>query len=257
MKNTKLSAADWSFFRTSLDAPTYYTRLAELGFSAAEMVPPERRPAARAAGLDVLNLSAPGMTKGLNRLEHHGELLPELERTIREAGAEHIKYVIVFSGNRAGQPDATGIDNVARGLEQLLAVAEAEHVTLLFEMLNGHNHGDYQADSSQYGFTLVQSLASPQLRVLYDVYHMAKMGEDVLADLERHPNLIAHLHIAESPNRSEPISGGVIDYRAVYDMAMSVGYDGYFGFEWCPAEDPVAELGRGTKLFRSFASARA
>lgn len=85
----------------------------------------QRREAARAAGLKLLNLSGPGMTEGLNRIEHHASLLPHCART---------------------------------------------GVGLLFKMLNSHDHPDYQAAHGCYGFSLLEKVGSPAVKLLYDVY---------------------------------------------------------------------------------------
>jgi DNA polymerase-4 len=52
--------------------------------------------------LRILNMAGPGMTRGLNRREHHAELLPAIRDAIAHAAAHNIPMVIVFSGNRDG-----------------------------------------------------------------------------------------------------------------------------------------------------------
>jgi len=251
MSALRLSAPDWCFLAPGADSQRYYEALAALGIEGAEMVAPERFGAARAAGLTIVNLSAPGMTRGLNRVEHHAALLPRIEATIRLAGSESIGHVIVFSGNRAGQPDAEGIDNVARGIEGLLPVAASCRVVLLLEMLNTFDHADYQASSSAYGAALLERVGSSSLRLLYDVYHMSRMGEDVVADLSAKVDAIAHVHVAEAPDRSTPRRDGVVPLEAVCRTLAAHGYRGYLGLEYVPSGDPLADLARAVAAVRA------
>jgi hydroxypyruvate isomerase len=119
-----------------------------------------------------------------------------------------IPYVVLFSGNRDGQPDAEGIRNCIAGIEQVVGDAAKAGVTLLFEMLNSFEHPDYQADSFQYGFEVVKRINSPALKVVYDINHMDRMGKDSIRDVPANLNLIAHLHVAESPARTSSATSG-------------------------------------------------
>ena len=98
----------------------------------------------------------------------------------------------------------------AEPMDYVIADAEKAGVILLFEMLNSFEHTDYQADSFKYGFDLVKSIKSKNLKLLYDIYHMERMGEDVIKDITRNLDVISHLHTAESSDRSLPLSSGKI-----------------------------------------------
>ena len=252
----KLSAPDWCFFgKAKLKPAAYYGRLRELGITAVEMVDPGRWDAARAAGLEILNLAAPGMEVGLNRLEHHPELLPKIRQAIETAGANGIPQVIVFSGNRAALSDAEGVANCRAGLEDLLDTADAAKVTLAFEMLNSRDHKDYQADRGSFGFALAQQINSPRLRVLYDIYHMEVEGEESVADVTGNLELVAHLHVADARGRGLPTADGAIAYGHIVPPIVKAGYRGYWGLEFCPAGDVWAELKSAVDTFTKLGKA--
>lgn len=242
MISVRLSAPDWCFYRDDYAPEAYYQRLHAAGITAVEMVDSGRWPAARAAGLQVLNLAGPGMTQGLNRREHHATLLPALREAIATAQTQQIPGVIVFSGNRESQDDAEGLANCIDALRELAPVADAAGVTLLFEMLNSTEHADYQADRSAYGFAVVRGVDSSAVRVLYDIYHMQRMGEDMLADLLANLDIIGHIHVAESPGRTAPVAQGVIDYHAIIPPVLAAGYQGCWGLEYLPQGDPLTDL---------------
>jgi hydroxypyruvate isomerase len=246
----RFSTTDWSFLGQQEPA-RYYAGLVAAGVGAVEMVAPENLAAARAAGLEVINCSGPGMTRGLNRLEHHDELIPQICHNIDWAASEGIGQVIVFSGNRDRQPDEVGIINVAVGLRPCLAAAEAAGVELLFEMLNSHDHRDYQGDSLAYGLGLLAACAHPRLRLLYDCYHMARMGEPLVEQVRAHAGVIGHIHIAALEQRGLPTAGQAIDYPPVLRAAIEGGYQGWFGLEFQTSGEALAEIRAAVELLAS------
>lgn len=252
MSDMKVSAPDWCFYTDIMEPEEYYDRLRHMGVAAAEMVAPERMDAARAAGLEIVNIGAPGMVEGLNRVENHPTLVPEILNAIAQAKARGIPHVIVFSGNRDGQDDAVGVENVARGLEQVLPDAEAAGVVFTFEMLNGYDHPDYQADRMHYGLELLARLPSPSLKLLYDIYHMARTREDIYTQPIEQLDAIAHFHVADIPDRSLPVELGNIDYRKIVHAARDAGYAGYWGLEFIPRAPVMQELEEATALLLSF-----
>ncbi|MHC4986692.1 MAG: TIM barrel protein, partial [Planctomycetota bacterium] len=170
MAELELSAACWCFNVEGIEPAELFGRLAEAGYTAAEMVGADNYDAARAAGLTLLNECAPGMGVGLNFVENHDELLPKIREVIAQAGANGVAQVIVFSGERNGLDDETGIASCAAGLKELVGDAEAADVVLTFEMLCAANHGDYQATTSAFGYEVVRRVGSPRVKALYDIY---------------------------------------------------------------------------------------
>jgi len=252
MTDMKFSAPDWCFLKSEYKPADYYNRLKAMGYDGVEMLDPANYEAARGAGLAILNMSGPGMQKGLNRLENHGTLIPEIRQAISHAQENNIPHVIVFSGNREGQPNEEGIANCERAFKELVSDAESAGVALAFEMLNSFDHADYQADGSAYGFELARRLGSPAFKVVYDIYHMERMGESALEDIPANLNHIAHLHVAGSPKRDFPGADQDIDYREIVKCVREAGYSRYWGQEFMPGSDPLAELEKARELLLSY-----
>ena len=166
----------------------------------------------------------------------------------------------MFSGNRAGQANKQGIANCRRGFEAVLPDAERAGVVLGFEMLNTYDHPDYQGDRSQYGFDLAEALNSPWFKLVYDIYHMERMGDDSAYDILKRLPAIAHLHVAESPNRSVPLADGNIRHSQIVPAVVKAGYQGYWGLEYVPGkaveghQEPLEELRQAVALFRWLAT---
>jgi hydroxypyruvate isomerase len=105
-------------------------------------------------------------------------------------------------------------------------------VTLLLEPLNtALDHRGCFLDNSDLGVQIVQQVNSPQMRLLFDIYHMSMMGEDALAEIEKKKPWISYLHVADRPGRHQP-GTGEIDYRAIAIMLKRIGYSGYIGMEF-------------------------
>ncbi len=252
MSPLKQSVPDWCFYRESDDPITYYQRLKMIGFEGVEMLPPERWAAARQAGLKLVNIAAPGMQAGLNRLENHASLIPQIEELIEVAKANQIEHIIIFSGNRDGQPDEESLRNTIQAGNRLASTAERAGVVLALEVLNAHDHPDYQADHTAFAMGFARAISSPMVKVLYDIYHMARMGEDVIKDVSEHMEYIAHLHTAGSPGRDFPGPEQEIDYAAVVKAAQATGYTGFWGQEFLPTADRFTELEEVYKLFNQY-----
>ena len=222
-----------------------------MGYSGVERVAPERRQAAKRAGLEIVNLSGPGMTDGMNRRENRQKLSDEILRMTEDASKNGIPYIIVFSGNQGELSDREGLENCLEGYSALLERMKGSGVKLLFEMLNSFDHEDYQADTETFGFELVETLNSGDFRLLYDIYHMVRGGCDPLQELEKKLPYIAHFHVASLEGRKFPEPDGAIDYRAFFAAVPEGKFNGYVGMEFFP-EDPERDLARAAELFLSY-----
>jgi hydroxypyruvate isomerase len=190
------------------------------------------------------------MQVGLNTLKNHEALIPQIISAIDKAAANHIPHLIIFSGNRNGINDREGFDNCVKGVKKLAPHAEKKGIMLAFEMLNDIDHKDYQASKSAFGFDLVRAVQSDHVRVLYDVYHMHRMGEDVAKTLVENFRWVAHIHVGGSPKRDFPGPGQAIDYPALVQKATTAGYQGFWGQEFIPAGDAMDELEKAVQIFR-------
>jgi hydroxypyruvate isomerase len=253
MSILKHSAAEWCFFRKHYDMADVYKQLSQSGYTALEMVDESRWALAKAAGLSILNMGSPGMQHGLSHVENHPALLPAIHDLIAKARANSIPQIIVFSGSRLGQPDTEGMRNCTTALKQLAGAAEAAGVTLLLELLNAYDHPDYQCDSGRYAFGVADAVGSSHVKVLYDVYHAHRMGEDVVEAIRNNVRYIGHLHIAGSPKRDFPSATQAIDYRSVIATALAVGYSGYWGQEFHGGDDPLPQFVKACPLFEGYA----
>jgi hydroxypyruvate isomerase len=188
---------------------------------------------------------------GLNRVEHHDAFVKDAEALLPRVAEAGIPNMIVFSGNRQGQDDATGIKNCIAGLERVAPLAEKAGVTLCLEYLNSKvDHHDYAFDRMQYGLEICKALKSPRVKILYDIYHAQIMEGDVIHTIRDHSQWIGHYHTGGVPGRNEIDDTQELNYPAVCRAILETGYDGFVAHEFLPKrkQDALESLARCVKL---------
>jgi len=89
---------------------------------------------------------------------------------------------------------------------------------------------------------LIERVASDNLHLQADIYHMQVMEGDIARRLEAAMPLIAHIQIADNPGRHEP-GAGEINFAFLIPLIDRLGYDGWVGCEYRPATTVEAGLG--------------
>ncbi|MBL8725536.1 MAG: TIM barrel protein [Planctomycetes bacterium] len=186
---------------------------------------------------------------GLNRLEHHDEFVAEAEKLLPRIAAAGIPNMIVFSGNRGGQDDATGIGHCVTGLKRLAPLAEQAGVTLCLEYLNSKvDHKDYAFDRMAYGLEICKQVGSPRVKLLYDIYHAQIMEGDVIRTIQQHHQWIGHYHTGGVPGRRDIDETQELYYPAICRAILATGYEGFVAHEYLPKSDPLGTLAKAFAL---------
>lgn len=137
---------------------------------------------------------------------------------------------------------------IVGGLRAAAPLLEAAATTLVLEPLNTKiDHAGYFLDSTAEGLQIVDEVASPAVKLLYDCYHAQIMEGDLIRTIADNLAKIGHVHIADNPGRHEP-GTGEIAYRNVFAALDRAGYGGYVGLEFRPREDPLSAVRKTLKL---------
>jgi len=180
---------------------------------------------------------------GLNKKENHARIRAELSESIEVAKRHGIRNLICFSGNREGKDDEDCLDVVAEGIKQSAGEAEAANVMLVIELLNSKvDHPDYQCDHAAWGVEVCKRVGSPNVKLLYDIYHMQIMEGDLIRTITENIEHIGHFHTAGNPGRNDPDETQEIYYPAVMRAIEETGYDGYVAHEFRAKDAPLAAL---------------
>ena len=242
----KQSVCKWCYDKMTVDELAANAK--RIGLHSVELIDPGDFETVAKYGLVCAMTNAPGdprtrIPKGFNRVENHSWLIPLYNETIVKVKQAKFPNLICFSGNRAGLGDDEGLENCAKGLEQIMPVAEREGVTICMELLNSKvNHPDYQCDHTAWGVKLVEKVGSERFKLLYDIYHMQIMEGDVIRTIRDNHRAIAHYHTGGNPGRHEIDESQELYYPAIMRAIQETGFTGYVAQEFVPVKDPMASL---------------
>ncbi len=226
---------------------------ARAGFRAIEMhwpyeVPPSELAAmARRHELTVLGINtAPG---DFARGERGLGAVPGRESDFQATVDQSIAYGLACGASAihvmAGNVDAADVPRARAVFAENLRVAAqkaARHkLLLLLEPLNPRDNPGYFYSTLAEAVGLLEELALPNIKLQFDVYHVAISEGDVLTKLRRHLPLIGNVQVAAVPGRAEP-DEGEIAYPAIFAAVDALGYTGWVGCEYRPRGDTDAGL---------------
>ena len=253
MAPPKVSLTWWSFADRELSSDELIRAVAAMGYAGIELANEALWPAIADAGLAIVSHRGHGtIESGLNRAENHDRIEAEILSNLQLAQRWDIPLLICFSGSRAELTDDAGVENTALGLSRVAGAAENAGVTLVLELLNSKiDHPDYQCDHTTWGLKVIERVASPRVRLLYDVYHMQVMEGDLIRTIQSHHDAFGHYHVAGNPGRHEPDRSQEISYPAIYQAIAATGFEGYVGMEYLPRGSLAESLRAALDDFRA------
>lgn len=122
-------------------------------------------------------------------------------------------------------------DNVLQCLQAAAVVAEAENINLVVEPLNSTDRTGYCMPYAKPVFEILREVNSPNIKMLYDIYHQSMTGDFSMEDIKKNIDIIGHFHVADAPGRHEPGTGN-IDYVKIIREIEKLPYSGYIGLEY-------------------------
>lgn len=167
-----------------------------------------------------------------------------MEQALEWGDALGVSTIHVMAGSPAPQDRAWALDVYLHNLERACAMAKGTALTLLIEPINKYDRPGYFLSRSDAAADIIADLRFPNLRMLFDFYHVQIMEGDLLRRFERHRALIGHVQFASVPDRREPDEGEVA-YAAVFRALAQTGWHGWLGAEYHPrgrTEDGLAWL---------------
>jgi len=245
VKNGRLkqSVSRWPYAKIPL--PDFCRAVAEIGLTAIDLLEEADWAVARQHGV-ICSMGYAGggsIRDGLNVIANHDAIVRNFERTIPLAAAQRVPNVITFFGNRRGMGDEEATANCIAGLNRVKKIAEDHDVTICVELLNSKvNHPDYQGDRTSFGAAIVKAVASPRVKLLYDIYHMQIMEGDLIRTIGDQKGVIGHYHTGGVPGRHELDTTQEVNWPAVCRAIVDTGFHGYLAHEFVPTRDPLTSL---------------
>ena len=237
------SVCQWCYRQMSIDQLAQSA--ASIGLQGVDLLQPDDYEVPRRYGLVCTMGYAGGgeISKALNRTENHAAIEQAFRANIPRAAKASVPNVITFSGNRAGLSDEEGARNTIAGLNRLKKIAEDHGVTICLELLNSkRDHHDYMCDHTAWGVRVAQEVNSPNVKLLYDIYHMQIMEGDLIETIRGDIQWIGHFHTGGVPGRHELNGTQEIQWDAVMRAIAGSGFRGYVAHEFIPTGDPLVSL---------------
>ncbi|MEX2276202.1 MAG: TIM barrel protein [Cucumibacter sp.] len=174
---------------------------------------------------------------------NHAQFLDGLRATIATARRLGAANLIGLSGNtRPGVPRDLQRRAVVDALSRAADLLAGTGIALALEPLNDRiDHKGYFLASTVEALDTVDAVGRPEVKLLYDIYHSAVMGEATDAVIGTRASRIAHVHLADHPGRHEP-GTGKIDWRERIVWLRRAGYAGLIGLEYKPTGRPIPDL---------------
>ena len=237
------SVCQWCYQKMSIDQLAQAA--ASIGLKAVDLLQPDDYEIPRRYGL-VCSMGYAGggdIKSALNRVENHAAIEQAFRANIPRAAKAGVPNVITFSGNRAGLSDDEGARNTITGLNRVKKIAEDHEVTICLELLNSkRDHHDYMCDHTAWGVRVVEEVNSPNVKLLYDIYHMQIMEGDLIETIRQNIQSIGHFHTGGVPGRHELDNTQEVQWDGVMRAIADSGFRGYVAHEFIPTKEPLASL---------------
>lgn len=248
-------AANLSMLFTEEEFLDRFEAAAKAGFEGVEyLFPYDYTPAEIKSRLDangltqvLYNLPAGDWAAGERGIACHPDRVEEFRAGVDKA----IEYAKVLGNTQVNclagiQPVGVSDDQARQTLVENLRFAadrlKAASIRLIAEPINIRDIPGFFLNRTEQALTLFDEVASDNLKLQYDIYHMQIMEGDLAQTIETHLARIAHIQIADNPGRHEPGSGE-IHYPFLFGHLDRLGYGGWVGAEYKPAGRTEEGLG--------------
>lgn len=230
-----------SLMATSLPFAERFSVLAEAGFEGAEIQrigeaePDTIVSASRDSGLPValVNVEMGDLADGGPGLSG----VPGREESFRRSFARAAELAIrlgAASVHLAPSRVPAGVgrsecwETYRANIRHAAEAARGAPFSLVIEPINGVDVPGVLLDDIALAAELAREAG---IGVLFDVYHLARMGLDPVAEWRRHRALVRHVQVSDAPRRGRPGSG-TIDFAAFFKALSAYGYSGWIGAEY-------------------------
>lgn len=198
--------------------------------------------------LSMLSLNTVRGAAGQNGLAalptHQDEARRAIDQALDYARAIDAGHIHIMAGFASGQAaEECFLSNLVYGAKAAAACGK----TILIEPLNPYDAPDYFLQDIHHARALITAADQPNIKLMFDCYHMQILHGDLTRLMERHFDIIGHIQFASVPERGAP-DAGEVHYPYLFDMIDSFGWTQPLGAEYKPAtsrtEDSLGWLQR-------------
>jgi hydroxypyruvate isomerase len=175
--------------------------------------------------------------------------LAEIKASTEAAKRFETTRLVTLTGNEvAGMTRAAQHQSIVEGLKAAHDIIAPAGVTLIVEHLNTLvNHPGYYLNHIEEAFQIMQEVSSPNVKILFDIYHVQIMDGDLIDTIRKNIAHIGHFHVGDVPGRHEP-GTGEINYANVFKAIRETGFRDFVAMEYSPAKDAMETLAEVRKI---------
>jgi hydroxypyruvate isomerase len=213
-----------------------------------------RRILARMETLKISVDATSGVSPGFADPAGGDAFLAALKDLIPAAKRLQCKQIILLSGKRidgapAGRQHTASIEALKRAADVLGSAG----LVAVIEPIDRIENPTIYLDGVTEAFEIAKAVDSPNVKVLYDVYHEQREFGNLIEKFDAHIDQVGLIHIADVPGRHEP-GTGEINYLNIYRKLAQLYYKGTIAMEFYPTGDIVQTLQRARDQARSLIS---
>ncbi|WP_117196059.1 hydroxypyruvate isomerase family protein [Rhizobium terrae] len=177
---------------------------------------------------------------GLSALKgREEEARDAIDQAIDYAKGVDAAAVHVMAGFGAGDAaHRTYVEN----LRYACGKAASLGITILIEPLNRHDVPGYFLSTTDQAVAIIAEVGRPNLKLMFDCYHVQRTEEDVTHRLATLLDRIGHIQFASVPDRAAP-DHGELNYDYVFRAIRALAWEAPLGAEYKPGGDTDATLG--------------
>ena len=214
----------------------------KIGMPAIEGISADDYPAVTDMGLEISLVSSHGFKKGPVNPDNHAAVEKTLRSSIDTAVKFKAKRVITFTGmKKDGISAEQSAKNCVACWKRVIKYAEDNGIELVLEHLNSRDdshpmkgHPGYFGDDVDLCADLIRRVDSPNMKLLFDVYHVQIMNGDVIRRINQYQDIIGHYHTAGNPGRCELDENQEINYPPIMKAILKTGFKGFVAQEFIP-----------------------
>ena len=103
---------------------------------------------------------------------------------------------------------------------------------VLIEAINQHDAPIYAVRDNAHAAAMIEAVGHPRLKIMFDCYHVVRIGHDIMAEFERLSALHWACAICWHTLTGGAPDEGTTDYQMIFDKMAEAGWRAPFGAEY-------------------------
>jgi hydroxypyruvate isomerase len=191
--------------------------------------------------LVVINVPVGDLMHGGNGLAG----VPGREQAFRRAVLQALPYaqqlgvrcVNVLAGRQPSDTDLVQcLHTLAANARYAAEAFQSIDVITTLEAINTFDMPGFLVSNVAQMQEIIEAADYPTLKMQFDCYHLARMGEDVMVSLLENASQIGHIQFADAPGRGAP-GTGKLPLLDIFEAIKLLPYSGWTGAEYRPDEN--------------------